>query len=84
MTSGPTILVFPVPSERTLTIELDIDPDQPVVKVMNNAGQRISDFKILSMENDKFILDINRLPVGIYFGSIESAEHSLRFRFVRG
>lgn len=79
----PSIRIFPVPSSYKVTVESSVDLYQPQISVINTAGQRIKDFKLLTLENRSFTLDIHHLPKGIYHGTIETADRYLRFTFVR-
>ena len=72
-----TIAVYPNPASSALTLSLSANENIISVKVFNTMGQ------LCNVYLDKNVLDITKLPQGIYMAEVQTQNRLMNVRFVK-
>ena len=75
--SANNIAVYPNPASSQLTFDLPANENIISVKVFNTMGQ------LCNAELDKNVLDITKLPQGIYMAEVQTQNRLMNVRFVK-
>ena len=76
-TRAPKITLYPNPASSALTLSLSANKNIISVKVFNTMGQ------LCNVYLDKNVLDITKLPQGIYMAEVQTQNRLMNVRFVK-
>lgn len=78
---SPTDALFPNPTDGPLTMSIDGTVES--ILIFNTAGNPMGGWRIESMTDQSFTLDVSPLPSGIYLLSVTTSGDTRTERFIR-